>query len=396
VIPAALPLLVAAFLLGGAAIATAQPDANGAPSAPVGEVEFNAAFNAMTRGDFATATAGFRAVATMAVDPELRGAANQLGRLADDYARRGGKLAFSGSPGSGPIAGSSRDQVGVSEDDQVDGGRTTFVITTTMASLYSGIVLLDLTNTEDIRGGTLLVMGSTAAGLVGSLYGTRGRTMTGGMADAYGLDMVIGVGNSLLLSGPLGLFDNDVSNQSEKIQTFVLGAAWGGAVVGLLAADHIKPTRAQVSVTSTIGLMGVASTMLGFAIFQPDDLDGNTFALVTAAGLDIGLGAGAGFASKLDWSLSRARLVGLSAFLGALAGGGTSLLLIGENGDNNSGRLAAAVTLAGLWGGFALGTHLTSDMAPDYRFRRPKQGTNAMLAPTAVKNGAGLSVVGTF
>jgi hypothetical protein len=38
------------------------------------------------------------------------------------------------------------------------------------------------------------------------------------------------------------------------------------------------------------------------------------------------------------------------------------------------------------------GAQLTSD----YRFRHKKAGSNAMLAPTAVKGGAGLSLVGMF
>jgi hypothetical protein len=387
-------VVVAALLLGATPV-LAQPDAAPPPVAPVGDAEFKAAFDAMTRGDFATAAAGFRTVAQLAADPELRGAAIQLGRLADEYARRGGRLSFDAGPGARLPGGPLRTREVVNEDDEPDGGRTTFIVTTTLASLYTGVVAIDLTNTDDIRGGTLLVMGSTAAGLVGSIYGTKGRPMTGGMADAYGLGMMVGVGNALFLSGPIGLFDSGVNNQSEKIQLFVLGSAWGGATAGLLAADAIKPTRAQVSVAGTIGVMGLASTLLGLAMIQPDDLDGDTFLLITAAGLDVGLGAGAAFASKLDWSLNRARLVGLSAFLGALAGGGTSLLLIGEDGNENSGRLAAGITLAGLWGGFALGAHLTSDMAPDYRFRR-HTGTNAMLAPTPMKNGAGLSLVGTF
>ena len=90
------------------------------------------------------------------------------------------------------------------------------------------------------------------------------------------------------------------------------------------------------------------------------------------------------------------RVVELSAFLGALAGGGTSILLLADStGDSdNSARLAAGITLAGLWGGFALGAHLTRDMKPDYRFR--KQGTSAMLAPTSIRNAPGLALTGMF
>jgi hypothetical protein len=388
-------LIAASLVLGSVSTVHAQEPDGPPPAADPSRTQFDAAFDAMTRGDFQTAAVGFRAVAASSPDPELRGAAIQLGRLAEDFQRRGTRLTFSNAPGlAGPMR--SPKEVGVSEDDEIDGGRTSFIITSTVASFYTGIVLVDLSDSEDIKGGTLIVMGTTAAGLVGSLYATRGRTMTGGMADAYGLGMALGVGNSLLLSSPLGVVDAD-TNASEKTQLFVLGSAWGGAAAGLMIADRIRPTRAQVSVTSTIGAMGMISTLLGLAILQPDDLDGDTFLTVTALGLDAGVVAGAGFAGKLDWSLSRARLVGLSAFLGALAGVGTSILLFADDdgSDDNTARMAAGITLGGLWGGFALGTRLTRDMAPDYRFRA-KPGVSANLSPTMIRSAPGLSVVGSF
>ncbi len=383
-------LIATAALLALTASARAEDlDPPGVVADDPARPAFDAAFDVMTRGDFSTAAVEFRAVAARAIDPELRGAANQLGRLAADLARRGGRLRFGAEP----------TPVGVSEDDQADGGRTNFIITSTIASLYTGVVLVDLSDTDDVKASTLIVMGATAGGLVGSIYASRGRTMTGGMADAYGLGLSLGVGNSLLLGEPLGLFDG---GSTEKPQLVVLGAAWGGAAVGLILADRIRPTRAQVSVTSTIGAMGVVSTMLGFAIVQPDDLSGDSFLTITALGLDASIAAGAGFAGKLDWSLSRARLVGLSAFLGALAGVGTSILVLDDNGDGDQqARIAASLTLAGLWGGFALGTRLTNDMAPDYRFRA-KPGISATVSPTMlksptmVKSAPGLALVGSF
>ncbi len=104
------------------------------------------------------------------------------------------------------------------------------------------------------------------------------------------------------------------------------------------------------------------------------------------------------FGEKIDWSHSRARLVQLSAFLGALAGGGTSILLLSDSGNDNTARAAAGITLAGLWGGFFLGRHLTRDMEPDYRFRH---GPQATIAPTVMRDtpgnmAPGLAVVGAF
>src|SRR5438552_628180 len=132
-----LPLLA---VLAGAGTAHAQ-DPEGMP-APVAvdpsQQQFDAAFAAMTHGDFAIAAQGFRTVAQTAADPELRGAANQLGRLADDYARRGAKLSLVSAPG---LTGATDS---ISEDDARDGGRATFITTTTIAALYSGVVLVQL------------------------------------------------------------------------------------------------------------------------------------------------------------------------------------------------------------------------------------------------------------
>jgi hypothetical protein len=221
--------------------------------------------------------------------------------------------------------------------------------------------------------------------------------MTGGMADAWGLGLFAGAGNALLLSGPLGLYD--ATSSDKKVLSFVAGSAWGLATAGLLAADAIRPTRAQVSVMSTIGLMGLASTLLSFAIIQPSNTGSDAFLTLTAAGLDAGLGIGAAFASKLDWSLSRARLVGLSAFLGGLAGGGTSILLFADNGSDNTARVAAGITLAGLWGGLALGSYLTRDMVPDLRLRTSagtSAGPTALVSPTTIHGAPGVALVGSF
>jgi hypothetical protein len=399
-------LLVAALLMGSASLVRAQ--------AVDAKAQYEDAYQAMLAGDFAKASGGFAAAAAMTDDPELRMAANQLARLANDLASRNARLAFgapasapppayppTGAPPGAPMApdgGAPLVEAGasaaVSEDDARDGGRATFVVTTTIAAAYSGFVLDVLLEVDDIRTGTLVVLGATAGGVLGSLYGTKDRKMTGGMADSWALGLTVGAANSLLLSEPLGLWDGE--NAAKKVTTTTLLASWGTAAAGLAFADHYQPTRGQVGVTGTFGMMGVASTLLTLAIIQPDDIDGDSFLTITALGLDASLIAGGVFASKLDWSQSRARYVGLGAGLGALAGAGGSLLVIGEDGDEDSARMAAGLTLAGIWGGFALTTHLTRDMAPDYRFRVKPAAPQMTIAPSVVKNAPGLAVLGSF
>ncbi len=383
------------ILLTLALVAVLGTTSTAQPGPPVQDdrAQFDAAFDAMLRGDFAAASAAFKALATTAAAPETRASSSELARLADELLARGGRLTFAGAPGAPPAdVTPAASVVAVSEDDSKDGGRASFVITTTMASFYTGIVALDLLDVDDVRTGTLVVMGATAGGVLGSVYGTKDRTMTGGMADAWGLGLFTGVANALLLSGPLGLYDTS-SNTTEKVNTLTLLTGWGTATAALVAADRIRPTRAQVTVIETFGLMGIASTLLSLAAVQPDSLDSDAFLGITAAGLDGGLAAGAIFGGELDWSHSRSRYVQLSAFLGGLAGGGTSILLFANDGNDDSMRIAAGITLAGLWGGFALGAHLTRDMTPDYRFRAKSA---AMLAPTTIRNAPGLALTGTF
>lgn len=393
-------LLLAAFVMGSVSLVHSQPVD---PRA-----QYEDAYQAMVNGEFGRAASGFAAAAAMTDDPELRSAANQLSRLASDLATRNARLMFGtpalsaprGAAAYPPSAGDEPPRVeagsniAVSEDDARDGGRSTFVATTTIASLYTGVVLLDLLDIDDVRTGTLIVMGTTAAGVIGSIYGTKGRTMTGAMADSWSLGLTVGAANALLLSSPVGLTDGN--NVSEKIQTTTILSAWGVATAGLLFADHYRPTRAQVSVTGTFGMMGVATTLLSLAIIQPDNLTGDASLTLTAVGLNASLVAGGVFASKLDWSQSRARYVGLSALLGGLAGIGSSLLLFADAGGGNVARLAAGITLGGMWGGFALGTHLTRDMAPDYRFRIKPMTAQTTVAPTRINEAPGLAVVGAF
>lgn len=344
------------------------------------------AFEAMLQGDFATAQRGFAMVAAKTTDPEQRRAAQELDRLAAALLSRGAKLALEAAPRIGTAIRTERDR----EDE--DDGRTTFIATTTMTGLYAGIVLIDLLNIDDARPGVALVSAATAAGLLGSLYGSKGHTITAAQADAYSLGIGLGAGNALLLASPLGLTDT-----SERMQTFILGSMIGGGALGMYLGHAAKPTRAQVAVTGSLGVMSLATVGLGIAIANPSDISGDTVLTLMATGLDAGIVGGLLTSQRLDWSLSRSRLVTLGSFLGALGGVAGSILILGEPADGDEGRIVAASTLAGMWGGFALTAHLTRDMRPDSRYATVTPAAReATVVPTVVRGAPGLSVAGTF
>ncbi len=409
----ALSSLLALVLVTGARVATAQPvPAQPVPAQPVpappapAPVEstpaadpaplvalYDSAFAALVAGDFATAIPGLEQVARESVVPDTRAAATALLRLARELAAR--QITFvARAPGAAPTPA---EPTGLTHADKVedrDAGRTTFIVSTTLVSTYSGVVLLDLLDVNDFRPGILVVVGGTAAGLLGSLYGSRGKTITASMGDAYTLGLGLGVGNGLLLAWPLGLDSNH-----EHVETFALGAMAAGGAAGMLLADKVKPTQAQVNVTGTMAVLGIATTGLGLGILQPDSLDADSFLLIMAGGLDVGTAVGMSIAPKLDWSLSRARLAYLGAFLGALGGWAAAALATGAEGDEDTARVWSAATLGGMWAGFGLAAHFTRHMAPDKRFGAPAAKTarrDVMVTPTLVRDAPGFAISGLF
>lgn len=360
----------------GAPMPSQPPDPAPPPTEDPAHATYREGYAALVAGDFTTARAKLATAAETAADPELRGAARELGRLAEELAARQARLVF----------GAAADLHDDGAEDPAD-GRTSFVATTTLASLYAGVVLIDITNNGDsVRAGAALILGATAAGFLGSFYGSRGRSITGGMAEGYSNGLFIGTANGLLLASPLG------ADTSEAFQASVLAGMVIGAGGGMLYGDAVRPTRGQMSFVGTLATLGIASAGLGLVVANPD-VSADTVLYTMTAGLDLGAAAGLVMGKDLTWSSARARLVWLGALLGGVAGFGGSLLIGGDDGGSDFGRAAAGITLAGTWGGFALATHLTRDMRTDRRYRQPPM---AQLAPMGVPHGAGLGVAGVF
>lgn len=355
--------------------------------APEVASQYDAAFDALVRGDFEAAIAGFDAVAANSVASGRRAAAIELARLARAMHSR----EVAAAPGA-PGAPDKRPHVGSDDEEERDGrsGRTELVIATTAASVYAGVVFMDLLDQEELRNGTLIITGTTAAGFLASFYGSRGRHITNGMADSFSAGLALGATTGFLLVDPLNL------DTSEEALGFVLGTMAVGGAGALWLADEFRPSRAQPTFAVNLAYAGVATVGLGLAAVQPD-IDGDTAMMLLAGGLDAGALAGVLLAPELDWSHARARYVGLGSFLGALGGLALGVVITGtpSDDDDDGGRIVAGTTLAGLWAGFGTTVHLTRGMSPD-RSRVARTANETVVVPTMIGGGAGLGIAGTF
>gem|GEM_PF-5797939 len=385
---------LALMILGAPAWTWAQPSTPPTPAPAPGaapaedpgvQAEYDKAFSALVAVDYDAAIAGMNRVAQSARLATTRATASELARL-------GGELKAKTSAG-GPATKTS---VVTERERQEDltAGRTTFISTTTIASLYAGVVLIDLLDQgDDFRASVGIITGATALGFLGSFYGSRDKTITQGMADTYSLGLGLGLGNALLLASPLGM------DTSEKFQSFALGGVVAGGVASMLLADNLRPSRAQASVVGTTSTLGIATVGLGLGIVQPNNIDADTVLTLVAVGLDAGAGVGIYLSKGMTWSLSRARRVSLGTFLGALGGWAIGALSTGASFDssgNRDTRIWATSTLLGIWGGFALTAHLTRNMAPD-KSHMVAHEPQRMVLPTMIAGRApGFAVAGSF
>lgn len=341
---------------------------------------YDAAFRMLADGKPDQAAPLFDRIASQSSDPMRAQSARELGRLAHALADKHARYVLGDAD--------AKLKAELAADDN-DDGRTSFITFTTMYGLYAGIVVVDDLDIDDLRGGILTVAAGTAAGLLGSYFGTKDTKMTGAMGDAYGMGMIFGIANAALLIEPI---DNGVSSEEATTTLLVAGAI--GGIAGLGFAATAEPTRGQVSFASTLGILGFASTGLALAVTQPS-MDGDNFLIAMAGGTDLGLAAGIALGKDLDWSVSRGRIVTLGTLLGGLTGAATGALIVGDDpsSGDSAARTLAALTLAGTWGGFALTTNLTSGMRPDRRYA-PQATTQLTAIP--IRHGAGLGLTGTF
>lgn len=348
---------------------------------------YDKGFAALLAGRHVEAAAALERVASQSTNTDRRAAARELARLAR-------LLQTSGTP---PPAGRTAQLIVAQEND----GRAEFIVTSTLAGFYSSFVLLDVAGVDDFRTGTLLVTAVTGAAFAGSLLGTRNRNITGGMAMSYSGGLVIGLANGLLLAPALGIsvdaVDGDGDGEvNQNYLLFGLGTMAVGGGLGGYFGHKLNPTRAQAGVINLAGMAGLSST--GLMLIAVDaDIDIEPALAVMALGLDAGVAAGILVSPKIDWSVSRYRLVALSQFLGMLGGVAVAAIAVGEPDTTGDGQMFAVSTLVGMWTGIGLGTYFTRNMLPDARFVTDDKKVSWQLTPLVLpNNGRGLGVAGTF
>jgi hypothetical protein len=394
------PFLVGfALALSSLGRASAQPaPAQPAPStteAPIAaeaelRKQYDRGFAALAAGKFPTAIAELDAVALATLDPELRSAARELSRLARRLVEQAVQFERERPEVTAPME-LPRLKSALAAEDRPDAGRIEFVAMSTLVGFYSGFVINDVLDVDDFRLATAIVTATTAGSFTGALFGSRGRRITGGMGSAYIYGVVVGGANGLMTGAALDIPTDDYYT------TYVLGSLVTGGAAGLLYSHGANPTRGQMTFSMTLASMGFASAGLGMLIFPDLDLTTKQTLWLLTGGLDFGAAAGLALSPRLNWSRSRANLVWLSAFLGAVGGFGAVALIAGEPDSDREGRIFAGATLLGMWGGFTLGTHLTRNMAPADRFDlQAREETQAIVVPTRIGSATGLAIMGAF
>ena len=383
-------LIVLALVLGAPAAADEPAPAAVAPATipastdpPEVVAAYDRGFQAIVSGDLPHAIQYLELVVRTSAEPARRAAARELVRLANAL-------------GSGkPVV------VAVARPGGLDqNGRAEVVVSTTLASFYSGFVLADLFNLDDYRANVLVITGATAAGFAGSLLATRHARVSGGTAEAYTLGLWAGAANGLLLANRLGIDPDGSSGDGAINQSYLLfglGAMALGGAGGYLAADAYQPTRAQIMFTNIAGITGTATAGLLLVTLdvQPSEPAKN-IPMILALGLDLGVGAGVALTPHVDWSSSRVRYVGLSEFLGALAGFATGAVIYGASPSDDEVRAMTGLILAGTWAGLGTGVYFTRNMAPEAAGAASAPEAGVQIVPFAGRGGGGVSVGGVF
>lgn len=390
-----LPALVATLLCGGVARAQDAGAAGAAPPAPTSSPSpdpadldraYAEAFQRLVAGNGASAAAALDRIAVESADPVRRGTARELARFARGIA--GSRAA----PEAGVTFVSAPPLPAPAEAD--NSGRIEVIVQAANLGLGAGATLaVNLIDSyQGPRVPVALVVGGGLAGALGGIYGTRPYRISAGAGQSMTTGMVLALGNTLLLAGPLGFYD---SNTPKGLVNFGFSTIAGGGALGLTLGQRLRPTQGQAMFVYSAGAISMLSTLALIGIVHPSSSDLNTLLTILAVALDTGAVAGGVLAPRLDWSPSRVRLINLSGFLGALAGGAIAGVILSNNGGDTSKRVGVGLVLAGGWTGLWLGHGLTDELGPDPAWRR-RESAETALVPFVTRDAAGLGLAGRF
>lgn len=221
---------------------------------------------------------------------------------------------------------------------------------------------------ERVRAGLALVA-SVAEGVAGYVW-ARNSGMTAGDAQTVALGGDVGLATGLLGSVVLNADDGD---------SFQVPAAMSlaGAGLGIVGGRALSKRRAYTWGDAQLMYTGaMTGAWAGMALTAVAEVEEEVVAGAALAGGWAGLVITDRYAANVDFTSGQANLVMLSAFAGALAGGGLGALM--DNGD-----VAAIGSAIGAIGGLALGY---ASFAGDARAATYSQGpVDVRINPAGLK-----------
>lgn len=156
-----------------------------------------------------------------------------------------------------------------------------------------------------------------------------------------------------------------------------LVSGWTGQALGVLLAANVDRTAGQMSLMNTVAIWTGAEVALLQGVFGVEP--GSSYFTWSTLAADVGLLVGAYIARDLDISRSRARLLDLGAFAGALAGPAALFMLWGPEEDLRAWYLSAVAI--GIPVGIGVAWHLTRDLDDD---GEGGEGGGALVVPLAL------------
>jgi hypothetical protein len=199
--------------------------------------------------------------------------------------------------------------------------------------LFGSIALIDARDLGDEQMGTLMVMAGAAGGAGLGFLVADRVKPTRADGHATTMGLSLGVINGALLLVPLGLSDS-----SEEILPTLLVGGTVGAIGGLALSRRLQLTSGQTLFATNLAVLGLGTSAIVGALIDRDGELGRGEMSTLAIGLDGGAAAGVMLAPKIDWSYRRARMVGIASMIGFMGG---SVLAASMSHQRNSDGTAS-------------------------------------------------------